>query len=93
MHSPKTMCLLTAPSRLVEVHEALLSQAVKHLLQGRQIGVLVLVTGLARVWNIGVCQGIFGQQGHKHVRMGVTGFRALRDSGHVAADAVGKRVN
>ena len=45
--SPKTMGLLTGSCGLMELHETLLNQAVKHLLQRRQVGVLVLMTGLA----------------------------------------------
>jgi hypothetical protein len=45
--SPKTMGLLTGSCGLMEVYETLLRQAVKKLLQSRQVGVFVLVTGLA----------------------------------------------
>ena len=45
--SPKTICLLTVSCGLIEVDETLLHHAVKHVLQRRQVGVLVLMTGLA----------------------------------------------
>jgi hypothetical protein len=48
------------------------------------------MAGLAGVGNLWILHRIFGQQGHKHVGMGVTGFFASGNSRHVATDAVGK---
>jgi hypothetical protein len=62
-------------------------------LQRLQIRVLVFVAGLARVGNLRILHRVFGQQGHKDMGMRVTGFFAFGNAGHVAADAVGKRVD
>jgi hypothetical protein len=61
-------------------------------LQRLQIRVFVFVAGLARVGNLWILHGVFGQQGHKHMGMSVTGFFASGDSRHVATNAVGKRM-
>jgi len=53
----------------------------------------VFVAGLARVGNLRILHRVSGQQGHKHMGMRVTGFFASGNSGHVAADAVGKGVD
>ena len=74
----------------MDIKQALLGQAVVKVLQRRQIGVFVLMTGLTRVGHLGVIQSVFWQQGHKRMRVIVSGFSALGDSGHVATDAVGK---
>jgi len=78
---------------LMDTKQALLSQAVVQVLQRGQIGVFVFMTGLARVGHLGIIQRIFGQQGHKRMRVIISGFGALGDSGHVAADAVAKRMD
>ena len=68
-------------------------KAVIEILQGSQIRVLVLVTCLTRVGNLRILNGVFGQQGYKHMGMGVTGFRASGNAGHVTTDTIGKRMN
>jgi hypothetical protein len=73
--------------------QSFLAQTVEHFLQSCQIIVLVLVTFLARIWYCRIVQAIFGQQGNKGMAVGVPGFGALDNPGHVATDAVGKRVD
>ena len=51
------------------------------------------VTSLTRIGDFGVIQRVFGQEGHEHMGVGVSGFRALSYPGHVATDAVGERVD
>ena len=58
---------LPAPAGLMDTEQALLGQAVVKVLQRRQIGVFVLMTGLTRVGHLGVIQSVFGQQGHKRM--------------------------
>ena len=70
-----------------------LGQAVKQFLQGGKVRIFVPVTLLTRIGNPGVSQGVFWQEGYKHVGVGVSRFGAFDDSGHMATDAVGKRVD
>ncbi len=72
--------------------QTLFDDTIVKLLQSLQIRVFVFVTGLARVGNLRILHRVFGQQGHKHMGMRVTGFWASSDAGHVAADAVGERM-
>ncbi len=73
--------------------QTLFNDTIVKLLQCLQIRVFVFVTGLTRVGNLWILHRVFGQQGHKHMGMRVTGFCASGNSGHVATDAVGKRVD
>lgn len=70
-----------------------MGQAVVQVLERRQIGAFVLMACLTRVGHLGVIQSVFGQKRHKCMRVIVSGFAALGDSGHMATDAVGKRVD
>jgi hypothetical protein len=85
--------LKTALTATMHSQQGLLAQTIEHFLQRCQIIVLVLVTSLARVWHCRIVQGILGQHGNKSMAVGVTGFGALDNPGHVATDAVGKRVD
>jgi hypothetical protein len=77
---------------LVNPQQTLFNDTIVKLLQCFQIRVFVFVTGLARVGNLWILHRVFGQQGHKHMGMRVTGFFASGNAGHVAADAVGERM-
>ena len=72
--------------------QTLFNDTIVKVLQRLQIGVFVFVAGLARVGDLWILHRVFGQQGHKHMGMRVTGFFASGNAGHVAADAVGKRM-
>lgn len=88
-HDPKFFHLPPLTG-LMDTKQALLGQAIVQLLQRRQIGVLVLMTGLTRVRHFGIFQRVFGQQGHERMGVIVSGFVTFGYSGHVAANAVGK---
>ena len=77
----------------MQSYQTLLGQAVKQFLQGQEVRIFMLMTSLARVGDLWVIQSVFRQQGDKYMGVGVAGFRALGDSGHVATDAVGERVD
>ncbi len=47
-------------------------QTVKQFLQGGKVRIFVSVTLLTRIGNLGISQGVFGQQGYKHVGVGVS---------------------
>jgi hypothetical protein len=70
-----------------------LGQAVKQFLQGGKVRIFVPVTLLTRIGNLGISQSVFGQEGYKHVGVGVPRFGAFGDSGHMATDAVGEGVD
>ena len=73
--------------------QTLFNDTIVKVLQRLQIRVFVFVAGLARVGDLRILHRVFGQQGHKHMGMGVAGFRASGNSGHVATDAVGNRMD
>jgi hypothetical protein len=77
---------------LVNPQQTLFNDAIVKLLQSFQIRIFVFVTGLTRIGNLRILHRVFGQQGHKHMGMRVTGFRASGDAGHVATDAVSERM-
>ncbi len=56
----------------MEPDQTPLGQAVKQFLQGGKVRIFVFVTCLTRIGNLGIFQGVFRQQGHKHVRVGVS---------------------
>ena len=76
----------------MNAQQTLFNDTIVKLLQRLQIRVFVFVTGLTRVGNLRILNRVFGQQGHKHMGMRVTGFWASIDAGHVATNAVGKRM-
>ena len=80
-------------TRLMDPQQGFFGYTVIHILQSRQISILVLMTGLARIGNFGVIQRVFRQQGYKRMGVIVAGFLALGDSRHMTSDAVSKRVN
>ena len=91
-HVPK-LFHLPPLTGLMDTKQALLGQAVIQLLQRCQICIFVLMTGLTRVRYFGIFQRVFGQQGHERMGVIVSGFCTFGYSGHVTADAVGKRVD
>jgi hypothetical protein len=58
-----------------------------------EILAFVFVTSLAGIGNVFVPQGILWQQSDEHVTVKIPGFSARRDPRHMAAHAVGKRVD
>jgi len=76
----------------MNAQQTLFNDTIVKLLQRLQIRVFVFVTGLTRVGNLRILNRVFGQQGHKHMGMRVSGFRASGDAGHVATNAVGERM-
>ncbi len=68
-------------------------QTVKQFLQDGKVRIFVSVALLTRIGNLGISQGVFGQEGYKHVGVGVPRFGAFGDSGHMATDAVGEGVD
>ena len=63
------------------------------LLQFLQILILMFVTSLARIGDYRVLQGILGQQSDKNMAMQISRFGAPGNPGHVAPNAVRKRVD
>jgi hypothetical protein len=77
----------------MDPQKAPLGQPIEYLLQGCQISIFVFMTGLARVGDRRVLQGILRQQCHEHVAVGVAGFCAPGNFGHMATDTIAEGVD